>query len=204
MSMRTSVLISAGLFVFTVAAQAGLAAAMDVPGDPTAKQSPTVVPPKKDAGPEMTTATFGDWMVRCQPISNQPGRRLCEIAQNIVVQGQTAPIAQLAFSRTAPNEPLYLTALLPTNVAFPSAVRISIDERDDKPVDVVWRRCLSAGCFANLAMTDVILARWRTQDGPGRMVFKDGTGQDLLLPISFRGLARALDWLNKEEASPVK
>jgi invasion protein IalB len=202
--MRTSLLIGAGLIVFTVAAQAGLTAAMDMSPDPAVKQTPTVAPPKKDAGPEMTTATFGDWIMRCQPVSDQPGRRACEIAQNIVVQGQAAPIAQLAFSRTAPNEPLYLTAVLPTNVTFPSAVRISIDERDDKPVDVAWKRCLPAGCFANIAMTDAILTRWRAQDGAGRLVFKNGTGQDSQLPISFRGLARALDWLNKEETGPAK
>jgi invasion protein IalB len=114
------------------------------------------------------------------------------------VQGQSAPIAQVAFGRLAPNEPLYFTAVLPTNITFPSIVRIAIDEKDDKPVDVAWTRCLPTGCFASLAMTDALLARWRAQDGAGRLTFKNGSGQDTVLPISFRGLARALDALGKD------
>jgi len=210
MSMRMSFLSGAGLIVIVLAAQAGVVAGSPAaqggppavtvaPGTPAARQAPAVVVPQRDAGPEMTTATFGDWILRCQPISGQ-AKRSCEIAQSIVLQGQAAPVAQLAFGRTAPNEPLYLTAVVPTNVTFPSVVRISIDERDDRPVDVAWKRCLPAGCFANLAMTEPILARWRGQEGAGRLVFKNGAGQDTQLPISFRGLARALDGLAREEA----
>ena len=47
-------------------------------------------------------------------------------------------------------------------------------------------------------MTDALLARWRAQDGAGRLTFKNGSGQDTVLPISFRGLARALDALGKD------
>jgi hypothetical protein len=42
-----------------------------------------------------------------------------------------------------------------------------------------------------------VLKRWRDQNGAGRMIFKSGAGQDTLIPISFRGLARALDALGK-------
>lgn len=154
--------------------------------------------PQKDAGPDTTTATFGDWMLRCQATQGKPGQRTCEVDQRIIVQGQTAPIAQLVFGRLAPNQPLYLTALLPTNVTFPSVVRIWIDEKDDKPVDVPWTRCLQSGCFATLAMTDPVLTRWRGQEGAGRLRFTNGAGQEIVLPISFRGLARALDALGKD------
>jgi hypothetical protein len=47
-------------------------------------------------------------------------------------------------------------------------------------------------------MTDAILSRWRAQDGAGRLQFKTGAGQDTILPMSFRGLARALDALGKD------
>jgi invasion protein IalB len=150
------------------------------------------------AGPETTTATYGDWILRCQAAAAKPGQRTCEVVQSIVVQGQTAPIAQLAFGRMATGEALYLTAVLPTNITLPSVVRLSLDEKDDHAVDLPWTRCLQTGCFATLQMTDAILSRWRAVDGAGRLQFKSGAGQDTILPMSFRGLARALDALGKD------
>jgi invasion protein IalB len=166
----------------------------------TASQSQAVVaPPPPNAGPDTTTATFADWLMRCQVTSaGQPGGRTCEVIQNIILEGKTAPLAQLAFGRLAANQPLYFTVVLPTNVTFPSTVRITIDEKDDKPVVVPWTRCLPSGCFASLAMTDEVLKHWREQTGPGRLTFKSGAGQDTIIPISFRGLARALDALGKD------
>ena len=155
--------------------------------------------PQQNAGPDTTTATFGDWTLRCRLTSTaQASSRSCELVQSVVLQGQTAPIAQLAFGRLAADKPLFLTAVLPNNITFPSAVRITIDEKDTKPVDLAWTRCLPAGCFASYEMTDAVLARWRGQNEAGRLVFKNGAGQDTVLPISFRGLARALDALGKD------
>jgi invasion protein IalB len=159
-----------------------------------------VAAPQQNPGPDTTTATYGDWILRCQAVAaaGKPAQRTCEVLQSIVIQGQTAPIAQLAFGRMVPGETLYLTAVLPANITLPSVVRLSIDEKDDHAADLPWTRCLQTGCFATLPMTDAILSRWRAQDGAGRLMFKSGAGQDTILPISFRGLARALDALGKD------
>jgi invasion protein IalB len=76
-------------------------------------------------------------------------------------------------------------------------VRIAIDEKDAQPVEIAWTRCLPAGCFASLALKDDLLKRWHAQNESGRLTFKNGAGQDMTLPFSFRGLARALDALGK-------
>jgi len=167
-------------------------------GQGTSPPTGRIGAPQKDAGPDTTTATYGDWILKCQPAAGKPGQRTCEVLQSIVIQGQTGPIAQLAFGRMAPGEALYLTAVLPTNITLPSVVRLSIDEKDAQGADLPWTRCLQTGCYATLPMTDAMLARWRAQDGPGRLLFKSGAGQDTVLPMSFRGLARALDALGKD------
>jgi len=189
-----------GVSVVIAALPAGQSAPVLAQAPPqTATQSQaTVAAPPPNAGPDTTTATFADWLMRCQVTpAGQPGGRTCEVVQNIILQGQTAPLAQLAFGRLGANQPLYFTVVLPTNVTFPSSVQITIDDKDDKPVVVPWTRCLPSGCFASLAMTDDVLKRWRDQNGAGRMMFKSGAGQDTLIPISFRGLSRALDALGK-------
>ena len=159
----------------------------------------TVKPSAPDTGADMTTATFGDWLLRCrQTEAGKPGKS-CEVVQTVMVQGQNAPFAQLAFGRLAPADPLFFTAVVPTNVAFPSALKVALDEKDTQPVEVAWTRCLPGGCFASLAVPAEVLTRWRTRDEGGRITFKNGAGQDMGVAISFRGLGRALDALAKEK-----
>jgi invasion protein IalB len=155
--------------------------------------------PMPNPGADMTTATFGDWMLRCRPNDLPATGKSCEVVQSVVVQGQTSPFAQLAFGRIAPGDPLMFTAVVPPNVTFPSLLKVAMDEKDTQPVEVSWARCLPGGCFANFAVPSDVLTRWRTKDEGGRIVFKNGAGQDMAVAISFRGLGRALDALAREK-----
>ena len=61
----------------------------------------------QDGSAEMTTATFGDWQLRCRnpaaATGGQPAaQRSCEVVQSVVIQGQSAPFAQLAFGKAPP------------------------------------------------------------------------------------------------------
>jgi invasion protein IalB len=125
---------------------------------------------------DMTTATYGDWLLRCRQTPGQKPPRNCEVVQSLVAQGQTAPVAQLAFGRLAEKGPLYFTAVVPINVSFPSAVRIAFDEKDPTPVVLAWTRCLPGGCFASVELTDDVLARWRARNEAG-VGFRNGDGQ---------------------------
>lgn len=197
------VIVGAIALVGMLSVATALAAQATPPPPPPATQQAgappvTVAKPEADAA-DMTTATYGDWLLRCRQMPGQTPPRSCEVMQSLVVQGQTAPLAQLAFGRTAPKEPLYFTAVVPLNVSFPSTVRIALDEKDDKPVALAWTRCLPAGCFASVALTDAALATWRARNEGGRLIFRNGAGQDTIVPMSFRGLARALDALAAAE-----
>jgi invasion protein IalB len=161
--------------------------------------APSAAKPAADAA-DMTTATFGDWLLRCRLTETGKPGRSCEVVQTVMIQGQAAPFAQLALGHPASGDPLYFTAVVPPNVTFPSTLRVSFDEKDALPVDVTWTRCLPGGCFASLALPKDVLARWRARDDAGRLGFKNGAGQDATVAISFRGLARALDALAKETA----
>jgi invasion protein IalB len=149
--------------------------------------------------PQATTASFGDWVMRCRRIDNTPGSATsCEVAQTLQVQGQ-GPIAEIAFGSPPGKDSsagMRVVVVLPNNVTFAGPVLMSIDEKD-KPVELTYRRCLPAGCFADTDAKDDILARWRTQAGRGRLAFKDGASRDIVLPFSFRGLAQALDAMAK-------
>lgn len=152
-------------------------------------------------GAEQTTATYGDWQIRCQltPMAaGQPSRRSCEVVQSVVMQGQTAPFAQLGFGRLAPAGPIFFTAVVPPNVTFPSNVKLAMDGNDKQPLEIPWTRCLPGGCFASIEVKDEVMKRWRAQSQSGRVTFKNGAGQDLAVPMSFKGLSQALDAFAKE------
>ena len=152
------------------------------------------------ADPEIqtTTATYGDWILRCQRVVATPARRSCEIVQSIVIKGQNAPFAQIAFGKLDPKDPLSITLLLPHNVTLAAKPRVALDEKDQQGAELVWTRCLPAGCFATSAPKDEVLKRWLASPQAGRAAFQNGGGQDVVLPISFRGLSAAIDGLATE------
>lgn len=157
------------------------------------------VPAPVSSEPGLTTASFGDWTLRCQRLDTDgKAARVCEVSQTIQVQGQAAPIAQVAIGRLRAADPLRVTAVLPVSVSFPSSVQIASDDKDVKPVDVPWRRCVPSGCFADEAVDDDAVKRWRNTAQAGRIVFKDASGRELTIPLSFRGVGQALDALAKE------
>ncbi len=162
-----------------------------------APTSPTAPPVPSEPG--TTSASYGDWVMRCQRggTAEKPVR-VCEAAQSMQVQGQAQPIAQLAVGRIGAGQPLQVTALLPPNVAFPSSVRVLMDEKDTTGIELPWRRCLPGACVAEATVKEENLRRWRGAAEPGRIAFKNAAGQDVAIPLSFRGLAQALDALAKE------
>ena len=135
---------------------------------PAAAQQPAAAAqtPPVSADPQTTAATFGDWILGCvalQDAAKSTARR-CEITQSIQVQG-AGRIAQVVVGRMDAKAPLLLTVVLPSNISFGTAVRVSVDEKDAQPVDLAWQRCLPGGCFSNIELKDDVLKRYRALHG---------------------------------------
>lgn len=152
-------------------------------------------PAVDDSNAESFTATYGDWQLQCAGAS---GSRNCQIIQTLVIQGQQQPFAQLGFGKLAKDGPLYFTAVVPVNVTFPSAVRIGIKKGDQDAVEVPYTRCLPSGCFASVKVDESMLSHWKAQTGAGVLMIKSGDGKDVSVPMSFRGLSRAVEAFDKE------
>lgn len=185
-------LVSAGI----AAAQAPAAKPSNTPAPPAAAATPA--PAQVPAEPSITTAAFGDWTLRCQRIESPRPARVCEVAQVLQAQGQQTPIAQIAIGRMSASDPLRITAVTPVSISFPSSVQITLGDKEAKPLDLPWRRCIPTGCMADAAPGDDLLKQWRKASEAGRIVFRDAAGRDLALPLSTRGLDPALDALAKE------
>ncbi len=157
--------------------------------------SPAAVP----STPERTTASFGDWVLRCEG-AGAPAQRVCEVAQVITLQGQTSPTAQVALGRQAPNESKRLTIVLPPNIAITTKPQAAIAKAGATPIELTWQRCTPGACFASAPMSDDAIGVFSAQTEPGRIVFKDAADREVALPLSFRGLSQALAALAKEQS----
>jgi invasion protein IalB len=148
--------------------------------------------------PQSTTANFGDWTLRCTRLgATANAAKVCEVIQSIGVQGQANPIAQLAFGYEEPKANLKFTAVLPVNISFNGPITLSSGDANPAVLQMNWTRCLPEGCFANTDVDEATIALLRAQTEKGKVAFKDGATRDAILPVSFRGLAEALDALNK-------
>ena len=158
--------------------------------------------------PQQTAATFGDWTVRCDRVgSDAAAKPVCEAAESLLVKGQQAPIAQVAFGHlpTDPANLLTLTVLLPINISFQKPPKLGADTDEAKTVPLTYRRCIPGGCLADTKLAATALTDLRNAKGPGRLYFTDAGERTLALPLSFRGLPQALDNLAKSTTgSPAR
>ena len=176
----------------------GAAQQAPAPAKPTAPISPTDAtrPTPVGAEPEATTASYGDWLLRCQRITTVgAAQQVCDVTQTVQAQGQQNPLLQLSFGQPVAKEPIKLTIYAPVNVSFPSVARLAVDDKDMQPAELIWRRCQPGGCVADLEIKEELLKRWRAQFGGGVVKIVDATGREIAIPFSFRGLAQALDAL---------
>lgn len=166
------------------------------PGTPAAAPSPTA------AMPDRTTASFGDWILRCERrIDMTPPRRFCELGQTIQRSGDAGPQAQIALGRLASTDPIRLTILLPINITLQSPPKVVIEGADRQSFELIWMRCIANGCFATAVISDEVLGKLRSQKEAGRIEYKDGTGREIVLPISFGGFSQAFDAFIRESTN---
>ena len=156
-------------------------------------------PPPVSAEPQNTSATYGDWILRCA--RENDGAHACEVIQpfQMQVQGQSQPIGQLAIGHRTANakEPMHITFIITPGISFPSDVKLMSDDKDAQPVVLDWSSCAPASCRADGEFKDDQLKRWKALTANGKLIFKLTTGQPFTIPVSVRGLAQALDALPK-------
>jgi invasion protein IalB len=167
---------------------------------PTAAQPAQPAAPAQPGAqqPQQTTATYDDWIIRCEVFQGPPMRKSCEMVQYTQAKGgQGGVISQVAVGRAAKSEPLRLVVQLPIGIWLPSGVKLVADAKDPGLV-AAFKRCLPQACFADVDISSEQLRRYRTTTEQGQILFKDGNQKDAALPVSFKGFGTAFDALAKE------
>ena len=147
--------------------------------------------------PQRTTATYEDWTVRCETPPANPAQKVCEMVQTTQMQGQAAPVTQIAIGRAAKTDPLRLVIGVPVNVWLATQVKLVYDDKQPG-LTTPFTRCVPQGCFVDTTLSDDMIKRLRARTEPGRLEFKDSTQRDVAVPVSFKGFGQAFDALMKE------
>jgi invasion protein IalB len=151
------------------------------------------------AAPSRTTASFGDWTLRCDRLADAtPPKRSCELGLTVQHAGDQTVLAQVAVGRPAAGEPLRFTAVLPANISVGTAPKLLVDAKDAGAVDLAWVRCLPGGCIATAGVSDDLLRKLKASANPGQLEYRDAAGREIKLPISWRGFGEAFEALGKE------
>lgn len=179
-----------------VALDAGSALGQSKPlAAPLAPAAPApAAPAPTTSDPAQTTATYGDWVLRC--VRPEKGPQVCEVVQSMVVQGQQQPVAQVAVGYD--KNDLRFTMLVPPAISLSRGPTLGVANAASPHVDLAWRRCVPNGCFADVAVGPELLKTLRGRTEPMQIDFKDAAEREVKLPLSMRGLVPALDALAKE------
>ncbi|MBX9825516.1 MAG: invasion associated locus B family protein [Xanthobacteraceae bacterium] len=190
--LRLGLTHSAWLTGVALASQVGLAAAQapapSAGAPPAAASSP----------PQQTTATYEDWIVRCETHAGPPPQKLCEMVQFTQVKGgQGGVISQVAIGRPVKGQPVKLVIQLPIGVWLPTGIKLMAGAKDPGLL-TTFKRCLPQACFTDAEINADMIRKLRTATEAGQIQFKDGNQKDVSLPVSFKGFATAYDALQKE------
>ena len=109
-----------------------------------------------------------------------------------------APTATDKKAAKQPASELVLTTLVPLNMYLPAG--ISIDASDKQVVQLAYRNCNQAGCWAQQKLDGkMVAALSKATDGTGHVQMMNG--QKVNIKFSLKGLSAALDALQKSASN---
>jgi invasion protein IalB len=145
--------------------------------------------------PQLTTATYDDWTVRCE---TRDTTNSCEMSQSMQIKGQSQPVSQIAIGRLNKTDPLKLVFQVPINVWIPDNVSLVVEEAATT-IKANFTRCIPIGCFAEADLKDDMIAKLGKATKGGRLEFADAGRQKIAIPVSFKGFSAAYDGLNAKK-----
>jgi invasion protein IalB len=120
-----------------------------------------VAQPAQSKPPQQTTATYEDWIVRCETRPGSPPQKICEMVQFTHVKGRTGVLTQIAVGRPVRGHPIKLVIQVPIGVWLPSGATLAPGGSNGN-ISATFKRCVPSACFAEVEIRDDTIRRLRT------------------------------------------
>ena len=162
-------------------------------GRPASSQPASQFP----APPQQTSATYDDWIVRCETRAGPPRQKTCEMVQFTQVKGQNTVLTQIIIGHPQKGKPTPMVIQVPIGAWLPTGVKLSAGGKDEG-LQAEFKVCAPSTCIARLEVKDDTIRKFRALTEQGKLQFKDSNQRDVALPVSFKGFSTAFDALGKE------
>lgn len=150
------------------------------------------------APPQQTSATYEDWIVRCEVRPGPPRQKACEMVQFTQLKGQNTVLTQIVIGHPPKGQPIPMVIQVPIGAWLPFGVKLSAGGKDDG-VHGEFKICAPNACIARLEIKDDTVRKYRSATEQGMLQFKDSNQRDVALPVSFKGFNTAYEALLKEQ-----
>jgi invasion protein IalB len=147
--------------------------------------------------PQQTTATYDDWIVRCETRQGPPAQKTCEMVQFTQLKGRAGVLTQIAIGRPVKARPVKIVIQVPIGVWLPTGVKL-VPDGAGAALAATFKRCTPAACFADVDVKDDVIRKFKTAAKPGKLAFRDANQKEVSLPVSFKGFNAAFEALSKE------
>jgi len=153
-----------------------------------------LIPVSSNAGePKQTTATYGDWTVRCATRNTDTGR-ICELVQSVRTRGNRGILTQIAIGKLPGAKVMKMVFQVPTNVLLANGVTLTLDGTDVLNANFLF--CTPSSCLAELEFTAEIQTKLQ-QAKKAAIKFVMVNRKDISVPMSLKGFADAFIGITK-------
>lgn len=150
--------------------------------------SPVALIAAESDAPTLTTATFGNWTVRCRP--QQDDNSVCEMVQDIQAGNNAGTLANLALGRLPGDDNLRMIIQLPLGVNLSDGIEISAGE--SASANATFETCFPNLCVAQTIVTADLLDAFKAGDSL-TVVFKDRAKRPVSFSASLDGFTAAYE-----------
>ena len=163
----------------------------------------------RSAEPEQTTATYGEWTVRCVAREELPP---CDMLQVAVEQASGRTVLRLSLAHLGEGGRIGVQAWVPLGVWVSAGVQIQADGQEVELAEFDFTRCEGSGCFIEGVVEESSLAPFK-RGKEGGLVVLDSTGAPRGVRLVFTGFTAALEamkernlawWAERGQRSEVR
>ncbi len=137
--------------------------------------------------PQRTTATYGDWILRCEL---GPSGKVCGIAQSVQLKGNSQPLTQIEIARPGKSGAATVAIQVPIDVWLNSGVAL-VTADGHSLVTAQFNRCVPAGCIAEAEVSHEAIEKLGGLKKNGKLSFESASKKSIAIPVSFKGFKDA-------------
>lgn len=173
--MKTMRKIFAGALALSLLAFSGAATAQDAPA--TGARQPMA---------PTDTKQFGDWMVRCYPVSSPSP---CDMFELLANKANHQRILSISIAYIPTTDKHVIQIAVPLGVLISKHLTMSSDSYTSP--ELHYRRCDRAGCYVEMLVQNDAINALNTATGSGKITIYAGGGRRFDIPFSTKGFSDA-------------